>query len=79
MRLSTSGVTATSRQRETRLILNPETRYKPGMRVRNAAWGEGLVLESRVDADGEETVDIHFESVGFKRVLASLANLEILS
>jgi DNA helicase-2/ATP-dependent DNA helicase PcrA len=49
------------------------------MRVRNAAWGEGLVLESKVDADGEETVDVHFESVGFKRVLASLANLEILS
>ena len=79
MRWSTSGVTATSRQREARLIINPETRYKPGMRVRNAAWGEGLVLESKVDADGEETVDVHFESVGFKRVLASLANLEILS
>jgi DNA helicase-2/ATP-dependent DNA helicase PcrA len=55
-----------------------ESRYKPGMRVRSANWGDGLVLESKIDTDGEETVDIHFESVGFKRVLASLANLEIL-
>ncbi len=55
-----------------------ETRYKPGMRVRSAGWGDGLVLESKIDADGEETVDVHFETVGFKRVLASLANLEIL-
>ncbi len=55
-----------------------DTRYKPGMRVRTASWGEGLVLESRVDADGEETVDVHFESVGFKRLLASLAKLEII-
>lgn len=49
------------------------------MRIRSATWGEGLILESKIDSDGEETVDVHFESVGFKRVLASLANLEILS
>ena len=55
-----------------------ESRFKPGMRVKTAAWGEGLVLESRVGSDGEETVDVHFESVGFKRLLASLANLEII-
>jgi DNA helicase II / ATP-dependent DNA helicase PcrA len=55
-----------------------ESRYKPGMRVRSASWGDGLVLESKIDSDGEETLDVHFESVGFKRVLASLANLEIL-
>jgi len=36
------------------------------------------VLESRVDSDGEETVDVHFESVGFKRLLTSLANLEVI-
>ncbi len=55
-----------------------ETRYRPGMRVRSSSWGDGLVLESKIDSDGEETVDVHFESVGFKRVLASLANLEII-
>ncbi len=55
-----------------------ETKYRPGMRVRSSSWGDGLVLESKIDSDGEETVDVHFESVGFKRVLASLANLEII-
>ena len=48
------------------------------MRVRTAAWGEGIVLESRIDRNGEETLDVHFESVGFKRLLAALANLEIV-
>jgi len=56
-----------------------DLKFKPGMRVKNASWGEGLVLESKMDPDGEETVDIHFETVGFKRLLASLANLEIIS
>jgi len=37
------------------------------------------VLESTIDIDGEETVDVHFESVGFKRVIASLAGLEAVS
>ena len=55
-----------------------ETRFKPGMRVRTDSWGDGVVLESKIDSDGEETVDVHFESVGFKRVLAWLAKLEIL-
>ncbi|HZW03623.1 MAG TPA: 3'-5' exonuclease, partial [Anaerolineaceae bacterium] len=55
-----------------------ERKYRPSMRVKHAAWGEGMVIDSRVDSEGEETVDVMFESVGFKRVLASLANLEVL-
>ena len=51
--------------------------YEPAMRVRHPSWGEGMVLESKI-IDNEETVDIMFESVGFKRVLASLAKLEII-
>jgi DNA helicase II / ATP-dependent DNA helicase PcrA len=56
-----------------------ESRFKPGMRVRNATWGDGVVLESKMDVDGEETVDVHFASVGFKRLIASLAGLEIIA
>jgi DNA helicase-2/ATP-dependent DNA helicase PcrA len=56
-------------------IIQP--RYRPAMRVRHPSWGEGMVLESRVQ-DNDETVDVIFESVGFKRLVASLANLEIL-
>jgi DNA helicase II / ATP-dependent DNA helicase PcrA len=49
--------------------------YEPGMRVRHPIWGEGMVLESRI-LDDEETLDVAFESVGFKRLIASLAKLE---
>jgi DNA helicase-2/ATP-dependent DNA helicase PcrA len=56
-------------------IIQP--RYRPAMRVRHPAWGDGMVLESKI-LDGDETIDVIFESVGFKRLVASLANLEIL-
>ncbi len=75
-RWSPTGVSYTPK-REAAASLK-ESKYKAGMRVRSANWGDGLVLESKIDSDGEETLDIHFESVGFKRVIASLANLEIL-
>jgi DNA helicase II / ATP-dependent DNA helicase PcrA len=55
-----------------------QARYRPGMRVMHTSWGEGLVIDSRVQ-DGDETVDVAFESVGFKRLLASLANLQVIS
>ena len=54
-----------------------EQRYRPGDHVRHPAWGDGVVMESRVQED-DETVDVFFESVGFKRLVASMANLEIL-
>ena len=47
------------------------------MRVRHSVWGEGWVLESRIE-DGDETVDVAFDSVGFKRLAAFLARLEIV-
>jgi DNA helicase-2/ATP-dependent DNA helicase PcrA len=78
MRWTTTGVSTTASRPKSREVELPETRYKPGTRVRSVIWGEGLVLESKIDSDGEETVDVHFESVGFKRVLASLANLQIV-
>ena len=78
MRWTTTGISAARRAQKSTPAEIHETRYKPGMRIRSAMWGEGLILESKIDSDGEETVDVHFESVGFKRVLASLANLEIL-
>jgi len=47
------------------------------MRVSHPTWGEGIVLESRVE-DGDETIKIHFETVGMKQLVASLAKLEII-
>jgi DNA helicase-2/ATP-dependent DNA helicase PcrA len=55
-----------------------ETRFRAGMKVRHSAWGEGLVLNSKIQND-DETVDVVFESVGIKRLAASLANLKVVS
>ncbi|MGA2489663.1 MAG: 3'-5' exonuclease, partial [Anaerolineales bacterium] len=55
----------------------PEAKFRAGMRVQHPSWGEGMVLNSRLQ-DNDETVDVVFESVGIKRLAASLANLSIL-
>jgi DNA helicase-2/ATP-dependent DNA helicase PcrA len=54
-----------------------EPRFKAGMKVKHAAWGEGLVVDVRLQ-DGDERIDVYFESAGFKRLLGSIANLEII-
>ena len=54
-----------------------ESRYHAGTKVQHSLWGEGIVLDSRIQ-DGDEIVDVVFESVGIKRLAASLANLTIL-
>ena len=79
MRWTTTGVSAGfGRTRPHAVPEQSESRYRPGMHIRSASWGEGIILESKIDPDGEETVDVHFATVGFKRLLASLANLEII-
>ncbi|MEW6715949.1 MAG: UvrD-helicase domain-containing protein [Chloroflexota bacterium] len=64
--------TATS---STAPILQPK--YRAGMHVRHDQWGKGLVVSSRLEED-DEIVDIVFESVGIKRLMASVAKLETL-
>ena len=54
-----------------------EARYRAGTRVKHPLWGEGIVLDSRLQ-DDDEILDVVFESVGVKRLAASLANLTIL-
>lgn len=46
------------------------------MRVFHKSWGEGMVLNSKLE-DNDEIVDIFFKDIGLKRVAASLARLEI--
>lgn len=55
-----------------------ESRYPPGSRVLHPVWGEGMVLNSRLQ-DDDEIVDIFFEELGLKRVAASLARLELIT
>jgi DNA helicase-2/ATP-dependent DNA helicase PcrA len=54
-----------------------ELRFRAGIRVKHPVWGEGIVLNSRLQ-DNDETVDVVFESVGIKRLAASLAKLETM-
>jgi ATP-dependent DNA helicase UvrD/PcrA len=51
-------------------------KYQPGSHVEHPVWGDGMVLNSRIQ-DDDEIVDIFFENVGMKRVAASLANLKM--
>lgn len=71
-RWGTSSAVAANHQQIT------EQRYNPGMRVEHPTWGEGMVLNSRLQ-DDDEIVDVFFEELGMKRLVASLANLEILT
>ena len=52
-------------------------KFRAGTRVQHATWGEGIILNSRIDGD-DELVDVVFESVGIKRLAASLANLTVV-
>jgi DNA helicase-2/ATP-dependent DNA helicase PcrA len=62
-------------QKESAPILQPQ--FKPGMSVKHPAWGEGMVLNSRIQ-DDDEVVDIFFQDVGLKKVMAAFANLELV-
>jgi DNA helicase-2/ATP-dependent DNA helicase PcrA len=53
-----------------------EKRYQAGLSVIHPVWGEGLVLNSRIE-DDEEIVDVFFADIGLKRLAASLAKLEL--
>ena len=54
-----------------------ETRFRAGQRVWHATFGEGLVIESRLDRD-DELVTVMFEEAGLKRLMASIADLKRL-
>ena len=54
-----------------------EPRFKVGMRVHHGTFGEGIVIDTKLDRDDEE-VTISFESGETKHLVASLAMLEIL-
>ncbi len=54
-----------------------ESKFRAGTHVRHQVWGEGIVLNTRIQ-DDDEIVDVVFESVGIKRLAASLANLTVI-
>jgi len=56
-------------------LIEPE--FKAGQNVRHPTWGEGMVLNSGIE-DGEEIVEVFFEDIGMKKLVASLARLEVV-
>jgi DNA helicase-2/ATP-dependent DNA helicase PcrA len=61
-----------------RPIVPGERRYRDGDRVRHRAFGEGRVVSSKLTRDDEEVI-VAFPDRGVKTLLASIANLELLS
>ncbi|MFO7742387.1 MAG: UvrD-helicase domain-containing protein [Anaerolineae bacterium] len=51
--------------------------FQAGQRVVHEAFGEGIVLESRVQGD-DEIVTVNFEEGGEKRLMASFAPMEVV-
>ncbi|MEJ2758882.1 MAG: 3'-5' exonuclease, partial [Anaerolineales bacterium] len=54
-----------------------EPSYSPGQKVLHPTYGQGMVLKTEMD-DGEEIVDVFFENGGLKKLVASLAKLEVV-
>jgi DNA helicase-2/ATP-dependent DNA helicase PcrA len=54
-----------------------QLQFRAGQRVRHPVFGEGLVIESRIDGS-DEMITVHFEDVGLKRLIADMAPLEHL-
>jgi DNA helicase-2/ATP-dependent DNA helicase PcrA len=54
-----------------------ELQFRAGQRVKHAQFGEGIVIESKLDRSDEE-VTVAFKKAGIKRLLASFANLQKL-
>jgi len=69
-RWSEAGRTSPKRQIPSQQI------YHPGMNVFHPTYGDGMVLNSRLEGD-DEVVDVFFADLGMKRLVASLARLEI--
>ena len=62
-------------QKESARPASHQIQYHPGEKVKHSKWGEGLVLNS-VLQDDDEIIDIFFEGVGKKKLIASLADLK---
>jgi PcrA/UvrD tudor domain len=73
-----AGSAAAGPAKAARPVIPGERQFRDGDRVRHAAWGEGIVVTSKLTRSDEEvTVAFKDAGIGRKTMLASLANLEI--
>jgi DNA helicase-2/ATP-dependent DNA helicase PcrA len=69
---------APPRRIHARPIVPGERQFRDGDRVHHGKWGSGIVVTSKLTRDDEEvTVAFHDTNVGTRKLLASLANLEL--
>jgi DNA helicase II / ATP-dependent DNA helicase PcrA len=62
----------------TKVISSPsQARFQSGQSVRHDAFGEGVIIGVRVQGD-DQIVTVNFEDVGKKRLMASLAPMEVV-
>ena len=69
--------TPRAKQTVTKKTENRTQRFQPEMHVRHPVYGEGIVRNSRLEY-GDETVEVYFEGLGLKALVASMSSLEIL-
>ena len=60
---------------ETKPVIT-EARYRTGQKVRHAKFGDGIVIESQLTGNDEEVV-VAFKELGIKKLVASMAKLEV--
>ncbi len=72
LRYSSSGSRRRSKKPEA-----PVQRFFPEMRVLHPVYGEGVVRNSRLEY-GDETVEVYFEGLGLKALVASMSSLEAI-
>ncbi len=53
-----------------------EQRYRSGQKVHHAKFGSGIVVQSKLTGNDEEVV-VAFEDAGIKKLIASMAKLEL--
>jgi DNA helicase II / ATP-dependent DNA helicase PcrA len=68
---------AAKRRKSEQPVPTLEQRFFPDMRVEHPVYGEGTVRASRLEY-GDETVEVYFEGLGLKALVASLSRLEVL-
>lgn len=73
-----SGWSNAPRKRALPLKPSAGTSFAPGQKVRHAQFGEGIVVDAKLQGDDEE-VTVAFVGKGVKRLLASMARLERVS
>jgi DNA helicase-2/ATP-dependent DNA helicase PcrA len=54
-----------------------QTQFKPGQRVSHGIFGEGVVIKTEL-ADDDEYVSVAFPGRGIKKLMASMAKLQVV-